>query len=79
MLKISGFYLYSTEVIQHLKWLKMAVASNVGYPYVVQCHNLSDIDLTELKFCTSSSYMLYFTCAKNQTNLRGSGGDHWLK
>jgi len=44
-------------------------------------HNSSDFDNLELKFCMSSSYTLYFTCAKNQTNLRGSGGGlskNWL-
>ena len=55
----------------------MADASNFGYPMLFR--RPSDFDNLELKFCTSSSYTFYFTCAKNQTNLRGSGGDHWLK
>jgi len=80
MVKISGFYLYSIRSYSALKMaengrhikLRVPLCCSVG-------QNSSDFDNLELKFCISSSYIFYFTCPKNQTNLRGSGGDHWLK
>ena len=82
MVKISGFYLYS---FRSYSALKMAENDSHIKPRVPVCcsvgHNSSDFDNYELKFCISQSYIFYFTHAKNQKNLRGSGGGlskNWL-
>jgi len=79
MVKISGFYLYSIKSNSALKMAENGRRIKLWVPLCCSVgRNSSDFDNLELKFCISSSYMLYFTCA-SQTNLRGSGADHWLK
>jgi len=82
MVKISGFYLYSIRSYSALKMAENCRCIKLRVPLCCSVgHNSSDFDNLELKFCISSSYTFYFTCAKNQTNLRGSGGGlskNWL-